>query len=150
MNSKCWQKKFRIKIWNKDFDVIVYDNNIDGDNNDDPATEISGGSITIHSSDKKSAEIMETVAEYSGLKVYPNPFSNKLRFEFISPEDTHARIDLFDATGRKVRTLFDSPAKGGVYYTVEFKPTSEISGMYFYRMTLGETIYNDVVISKKE
>jgi hypothetical protein len=141
--------KFRIKIWSKADDVIVYDNNIEGGDNADPSTEIGGGSITIHSSNNKSAELQPLV-KYSSLKVYPNPFSSKLMFEFVSPEDTHARIDLFDAAGRKVRTLFDSPAEGGVYYNAEFKPTSEVSGMYFYKMTLGEAIYNDIVIYKKE
>ena len=40
---------FRIKIWDKDADdAIVYDNNMDEEENGDPTTEIGGGSIVIH------------------------------------------------------------------------------------------------------
>ncbi|MDX1405511.1 MAG: FG-GAP repeat protein [Woeseiaceae bacterium] len=40
---------FRIKIWDKDNnDLIVYDNEPGADEDDDPTTEIGGGSIVIH------------------------------------------------------------------------------------------------------
>jgi hypothetical protein len=57
----------------------------------------------------KSAEIATAIApeiEFANLKVYPNPFSEKLRFEFVSPESVNARIDLYDMTGRMVKTIF--------------------------------------------
>ena len=44
--------KFRIKIWEEDEngdEVVIYDNQIDDDENEDPSTEISGGQIKIHS-----------------------------------------------------------------------------------------------------
>lgn len=41
--------KFRIKIWDKDDDdTIVYDNQMGDANDEDPTTEIGGGSIVIH------------------------------------------------------------------------------------------------------
>lgn len=42
------EDKFRIKIWNKNTDEIIYDNNLSGDDNDDPATILGGGQIKIH------------------------------------------------------------------------------------------------------
>ena len=39
---------FRIKIWDKDTDDIIYDNNLGGEDNAEPATAISGGQIVIH------------------------------------------------------------------------------------------------------
>jgi hypothetical protein len=40
---------FRIKIWDKDDgDVIVYDNQMDSDDDADPTTAIGGGNIVIH------------------------------------------------------------------------------------------------------
>jgi hypothetical protein len=40
---------FRIKIWNKDNDdEVIYDNMLDKDEDEDPATEIGGGNIKIH------------------------------------------------------------------------------------------------------
>jgi hypothetical protein len=40
--------KFRIKIWDQTNDEIVYDNQIDADENADLSTMIGGGSIKIH------------------------------------------------------------------------------------------------------
>jgi len=40
---------FRIKIWDKNNnDAVVYDNQLDDDENADPTTEIAGGQIVIH------------------------------------------------------------------------------------------------------
>jgi hypothetical protein len=118
--------------------------------------ELAGGNLVVHSGFNllKVAEII-TVAgnEFEGepnLKVYPNPFSDRLRFEFVSPEAVDARIDIFDVTGRMVKTIFEQPVDGGVSYEAEFRPEAVISGMYLYRVTLGETIYNGKVVFKKE
>lgn len=89
-----------------------------------------------------------SVGEYSGLKVYPNPFGDRLRFEFVSPEATHARIDIYDMTGRMVKTVFNNPVESGVFYNADFKPQTGVSSMYFYRMTIGERVVNGKVVYK--
>jgi hypothetical protein len=61
-----------------------------------------------------------------------------------------ARIDLYDMTGRLVKTIFDQPIEGGVNYEADFKPETIISGMYIYRMTMGDAVYNGKVVFKKE
>jgi len=101
----------------------------------------------------KSSEIATNISpdvEKANLKVYPNPFSDKLRFEFVSPVSVNARIDLYDMTGRMVKTIFEQPIEGGVSYEAEFRPETVISGMYIYRMILGEAIFNGKVVFKKE
>jgi len=40
--------RFRIKIWDKDTGELIYDNNLGGDDNNDPATVLGGGQIVIH------------------------------------------------------------------------------------------------------
>jgi hypothetical protein len=101
----------------------------------------------------KSAEIVTAVipdVESADLKVYPNPFSDKLHFEFVSSESVYARIDLYDMTGRMVKTIFEQPIKGGTMYNTEFKPDAIISGMYIYRMIMGDAVYNGKVLFKRE
>jgi len=143
--------KFRIKIWDKDAeDAVVYDNNIGSDENADPSTELGGGSIVIHSVKKKSAEILSDKTEFN-LNVYPNPFQDKVLFHFISPENVSAQIDVYDITGRKVKTLFNDFLKEGVTYTVIFEPEASISGIYIYRMTLGdEVVHGKLLYEKRE
>jgi hypothetical protein len=141
--------KFRIKIWNKDAgDAVVYDNQMAAPLDADPTTAISGGSIVVHTSNK-SAEVIAPIAGNTNLLVYPNPFSDKLKFEFAAPADMHARINLYDVTGRMVQTVFDNEVKGGIDYHAEFVPSTKVSGMYFYRMTLGEEVINGKVMYKQ-
>ncbi len=96
----------------------------------------------------KSAEIT-TIASQTELMVYPNPFSDRLRFEFVSPVDADARIDLFDVTGRIVQTVFKNPVRAGVSNQADFVPNSTVNGVYFYRMTLGQEVFNGKVVYKK-
>jgi hypothetical protein len=48
LNGGGGQDKFRIKIWDKTTNNIIYDNQIDTPNETDPSTVIGGGSIIIH------------------------------------------------------------------------------------------------------
>ena len=92
---------------------------------------------------------ISTFVKESNLLVYPNPFTERLQFEFVSPKDANASIDIFDVTGRKVKNVFNNFIKGGVNYNAEFVPLSAVSDMYIYRMTLGESVYYGKVIYKK-
>ncbi len=40
--------KFRIKIWDKATDAVIYDNQMNADDTADPTTALGGGSIVIH------------------------------------------------------------------------------------------------------
>jgi hypothetical protein len=147
--------KFRIKIWDKDDgDLIVYDNNLLANDTDEPTTEIGGGSIVIHSVKikNKSAQIeADDLAdgENFGLLVYPNPFNDRITFEFSSPSATHARIDLFDVTGRLVKTVFNNPIKAGVSYNTEYRPETTTSNYYLYRIILNDEIINGKILYKR-
>ena len=139
--------------------VLIYSSNTYTASNPDPTAVLylDGGNIQVlPSSATKSAEIatdiataIKPVVENADLKVYPNPFSDRLRFEFVSPEAVNARIDLYDMTGRLVKTILEQPVEAGVSYQAEFRPETIISGMYIYRVTMGEAIYNGKVTFKK-
>ena len=92
----------------------------------------------------KAAEIITDIHpefESADLKVYPNPFDERLVFEFTTPETAYTRIEIYDMTGRHVETVFDQLAEAGIKYSAEFKPEKVISAMYIYRITMGEAIY---------
>jgi hypothetical protein len=118
--------------------------------------DLAAGNIQVNSSAFKAAELTNLVSVVrdinlvtTTLKVYPNPFSDWLRFEFISPVDADARIDIFDITGRKVQTVFHKQVKAGIDYIADFKPVSNVSGMYLYLMTLGDEVFNGKVMYKR-
>jgi hypothetical protein len=85
----------------------------------------------------------------SSLKAYPNPFSEKVFFEFVSNVDTHARLEIFNMTGEKVITLIDQRVKYGVLNRIEYKPSAEVSGILLYRLTLDGNTQNGKIVYKK-
>ena len=58
----------------------------------------------------------------------------------VSPTSVNARIDLYDMTGRMVKTIFEQPIEGGVQYEAEFRPEAIVSGMYIYRVRAGDFV----------
>ena len=79
----------------------------------------------------------------------PNSFTERVRFEFVSPESVDAQIDIYDMIGRKIATVFKGTIEGGVVNTVEFIPQSIEGGMYTYRATLGTKVFTGKVLHKK-
>lgn len=89
------------------------------------------------------------VIENANWKVYPNPFSESLHFEFMSPVDTKAQIKIFDNTGRIIKTIFNNPVKADVTYHAEFTPTTSTSGFYLFQIVIGSEIFNGKAIYKE-
>ncbi|QGY44304.1 T9SS type A sorting domain-containing protein [Maribellus comscasis] len=156
--SDCSQNgefdKMGISVWDNNGNLI-YSSNWTG--YETVKQVIEAGNIVIHSNSnlgtqsnaKKSAEILFPEFRSIDLKVYPNPFSEKLKFEFVSPEDTKSTVELYDITGRKISTVFEGQVKGNIKYNIEFVPTNAVSGMYLYKVIIGNTVYNGNVIYKK-
>ena len=75
--------------------------------------------------------------------VRPAVISDNVTMEFRLNESGSARIDLFDAQGKLVSTLYDQE-KGKVAIVNKNLPESLASGVYFFRL-----IANDQVITQK-
>jgi hypothetical protein len=73
---------------------------------------------------------------------YPNPANHTARIEWKIPQKSNIRINLFDVTGREVKTLFDNKAEpNGVIYL----RTDELAtGAYMIRLQNG----NEAVTAK--
>jgi hypothetical protein len=84
----------------------------------------------------KSAEIISPNFEANSLKVYPNPFNEKLNFEFVSVNDAHAVLEIQNMLGQTVTRLLDQQVEGGVMNRVEYAPTNIITGVYIYKLVL--------------
>jgi len=67
---------------------------------------------------------------------YPNPFNATTTLSFELPSVSRTRVDIFDITGRLVRTLSDRiypPGPHVIHFDAEALP----SGLYFARVTAG-------------
>ncbi len=75
---------------------------------------------------------------------YPNPFgtgspshNNSTTIKFLLPQNISTtagiKLTVYDALGRKVKTLFDRKAAPG-FFSVTFSAANLASGVYFYRL----------------
>ena len=74
--------------------------------------------------------------------VVPNPFSGSATVAFdLPPGNVHARLEVFDAAGRKIATLLDGALDGGRHVThwngTDADRADPGSGIYFCRLQVG-------------
>lgn len=99
----------------------------------------------IISVDSDLVTITNQISEKEGLKVYPNPFSDQLRFSFSieKSEDVHLRI--FDLSGKVVfdeRSAFDS----GSHVMNWAVPHDLKPGNYIYQLNFGDKAKSGKVV----
>jgi len=67
---------------------------------------------------------------------YPNPFNPTTNISFELDFAQYVTLEVYDVTGRKVRTLVNGVQSAGVN-TVSFDASGFASGVYMYRLTAG-------------
>lgn len=70
---------------------------------------------------------------------YPNPFSESTTIGFDTAHSGHVKIDLYDVTGRRVRSIIDLDVPAGGH-AVTFERDQLASGVYFYRLQAGKKV----------
>lgn len=83
-----------------------------------------------------SSEIPKSFSLYQN---YPNPFNpvTKIRFEVPSTgKNNGVKLKVFDIMGREVSTIVDNNLSPGIY-EADWDGSKYSSGIYFYRMTVG-------------
>lgn len=80
---------------------------------------------------------------YTLYQNYPNPFNpnTKIRFEVaktaLSLRGDNVRLAVYDILGREVQTIVNEQLKPGTY-EVEWNASNYPSGVYYYKLTIGE------------
>jgi hypothetical protein len=69
---------------------------------------------------------------------YPNPFNSVTIISFTIPKRSHVLLDIYDISGRKVKTLVDG-YKAKDIYSLRFNAGGLSSGIYFYRLKIGNS-----------
>jgi hypothetical protein len=72
---------------------------------------------------------------------FPNPFNSTTEIRFLASISDYITLDIFDITGRKVKTLMDGVVQVGeskvLWDGVDDTGNSVSSGIYFYRLEAG-------------
>ena len=69
------------------------------------------------------------------MAAYPNPFDKALTFEWTANSDDKVRIEVLNALGQSVRTVYSGHVQKGETYKVEFNDIGLKERMYFYKYT---------------
>ncbi len=75
---------------------------------------------------------------------YPNPFNPSSVIRFGVPKTSEVQLEVFDVLGRRVATLVNGETKQPGRYNIQFNARDLSSGMYIYRLVIG-----DKVLTKK-
>ncbi len=79
----------------------------------------------------------EIVTNFRLRQNYPNPFNPTTTIEYVIPERSEVNIILYDALGRRVKTLLNSVLEPGVHKLIlDAKNLS--SGIYYYQLFAGK------------
>ena len=106
--------------------------------------------FTAVSSVPTAVEVEPGTLSARPLHVTPNPFraSGRIRFELSSGAE--ARIEIYDVTGRRVRTLSDGPRSAGLHAIAwdgrDDRGARLGGGIYFVRLTMGSASRNAKVV----
>ncbi|OGU37669.1 MAG: hypothetical protein A2315_14765 [Ignavibacteria bacterium RIFOXYB2_FULL_35_12] len=70
---------------------------------------------------------------------YPNPFNPTTKISWQSPVGSWQTLKVYDVLGNEVATLVDEYKPAGSY-VVEFDGSKLSSGVYFYKIQVGEYV----------
>jgi len=161
LNDNHEEDRFRIKIWDETNGTVIYDNEMDVDEEFDATTVIGGGSIVIHNQDNENESVryantkssfvssgvtgadlgIYEVTNNKLIKIYPNPFSSFTEIEYSNPNNGKVDIRIYDMSGRIIKTLInETPQIGRQKVIWDGKNENGIlvnNGIYFCRMVAG-------------
>jgi len=124
------------------------------------AKQNGGGEIILHyllnpPPTDVSDNSVEVVSEYKLEQNYPNPFNPSTTIQYSIPTDkehllssTNVTLKIYDILGREIATLVDEQQKPGIY-SVKWDAVNNPSGIYFYRLVVGNFSQTKKMILQK-
>ena len=134
--------KFRMKIWDKGTEGVVYDNQQGDGDNADAADAIEGGSIVIHSGGGASKPAVG--GGFALLQNAPNPFNPSTQIAYELAESAQVRLVIYNVLGQSVRVLAQEHQEEG-YYQVRWDGRDALgrtvsTGLYIYKLEAGPNV----------
>lgn len=109
-----------------------------GDNNIVLNTTNGGGSVSIQ--EKWQPNTLQS-------EVYPNPVNDISFIKFKLEKNSTVQLDLLDLTGRQIEALVSDNKTAGEYI-IQLNKNNLTSGLYFYRLQIGNEIETRKIIVK--
>lgn len=87
----------------------------------------------------ETEEILLSPSNFDLVSLHPNPFNPEVTIQVNVREPGELNIDIFNLSGRRVKTLANSTIGVGSY-SFKWDSSNNPSGMYFFKLTIGETV----------
>ncbi len=131
--------------------VDVFNNAFDGCRIQTGSIPFNEGSSLIVNNSLHTSDIIrgqptiETVNEVQ-IKAYPNPFSNKVNFRFVSPVKSKATLEIYNISGQRIALLFSGMVDGGIPRTVQYTRGGTVANTTLvYKLTIGDKVIHGKV-----
>ena len=86
----------------------------------------------------ETEEILLGPSNFDLVSLYPNPFNPDITIQVKVREPGELNIDIFNLSGRRVKTLANSTIGVGSH-SFKWDSSNDPSGMYFFKLTIGKT-----------
>lgn len=91
--------------------------------------------------------------EYScktSVHVYPNPFKDKVRFEYNASKNDHVRLEIFDGRGKRINVVYDGPVKAGKKYNFDWNAGNDCGRdrYFYYRLTTSKDVEHGKLVKR--
>lgn len=96
----------------------------------------------------QSIENPQRAIQFTLQQNYPNPFNTQTGITYSLTEPCNVSIDIFDILGRRIETLIDEMKPAG-NHRVLWNASDRISGIYFYRIRVGDRIETKKMVLMK-
>jgi hypothetical protein len=125
--------EIRLRVWKKETNKEFTIEKVSFRNPDNNKYEESGTSVI-----QVNLKIPDQNQIWKLDDAYPNPFTDYTTLTYSIAEETNVRIEIYNATGQKIKILTDEVKAAGEY-TITWDRTDQngkqiVSGTYFYRM----------------
>ncbi len=79
----------------------------------------------------------------ASLSSQPNPSPGPSDVSFTLSESGHASLEVYDLSGKLIRSIFNASAEGGLDYRFHFDGSALPNGVYLYRLTTKDEVLID-------
>ncbi|MBD3232624.1 MAG: T9SS type A sorting domain-containing protein [candidate division Zixibacteria bacterium] len=80
-----------------------------------------------------------TPVTYATVNNYPNPFNAQTSINFRAPVSVQVNLEVYNLMGQRVATLVDGNIEAG-NHSVIWDAQNQASGVYFYKLSIGENV----------
>ncbi len=80
---------------------------------------------------------------------YPNPFKDKVRFEWKAAKNEKVRLEIFDGRGHRVYLVFEGNVTAGTRYSFDWAAMGLKDCVYYYRYTSSKGVEHGKLMRKR-